>query len=229
MPEVKPSEVEYWVDQLKKLHKAYDSANENGLFDDDPEVYKTAIAEIAIALDGLSEKSPKIIEAKKKHSIAFNNLNLRSNLEKFKWWRFSFYYGGPVLIYLIIFFVAILFVWFFFENTLLNHKILWVPSWAFLWGAMGGILNGFWKVWQHACFREIRKVWYTWYIALPLMGAILGALAYLIVLAGLIAITGKSEIESQFFIMLLCALAGFSAKWAVNLLDKITKMIQIKE
>ena len=93
---------------------------------------------------------------------------------------------------------------------------------------MGGVLNGFWKVWQHACFREIRKVWYTWYIVLPVMGAILGALTYLILLAGLIAITGESKIQSQFFLMLLCALAGFSAKWAVDLLDKLTKMVQIK-
>jgi len=227
--EVQPSEIKYWAEQLEKLHIAYDSANENGLFNDDPEVYKTAIAEIALALAGLSEKPPKIIEAKKKHSIAFNNLNQHANPKKLRWWRFSYYYGGPVLIYFIAFFITILLVWFLFENTLMNQKILWVPSWAFLWGAMGGILNGFWKVWQHACFREIRKVWYTWYIVLPIMGAILGALAYLIVLAGLIAITGKSEIESQFFIMLLCALAGFSAKWAVDLLDKITRMIQIKE
>lgn len=82
---VQTSEIKYWVEQLEKLHIAYDSANENGLFNDDPEVYKTAIAEIAVALAGLSEKPPKLFESKKKHSVAFNNLNQQVNPEKLRW------------------------------------------------------------------------------------------------------------------------------------------------
>lgn len=227
MSETEQPELEYWTDQLKKLQIAVFTANENGLFSDAPDVYKTVVSETVDALVGLSEKPPKIAEAKKKYSLAYYELNLRANSKKFRW-RFSYYYGGPALLYFIAFFLAILLVWFFFGARLLDYNILLVPSWAFLWGAMGGVLNGFWKVWQHACFREIRKVWYTWYIALPLMGAILGALMYLILLAGLIATTGESKIQSQFFLMLLCALAGFSAKWAVDLLDKLTKTVQIK-
>ena len=85
--------------------------------------------------------------------------------------------------------------------------------------------------------RQIRKYWYTWYLLLPLIGAILGALVYLILLAGLIATTGvqptqiatigEQQTHSQFLIMLLCALGGFNSRWAVSLLDKLTEIFQI--
>jgi hypothetical protein len=221
--------VAYWVDQLNKLRTSIDSANENGLFNDKPAVYCKLTNDISRSLAELSEKpvkTDKFLEAKEKYCNCFNELNQLSNAQGFSW-RFCYYYGGPALAYLIVFFVVILFIWVFFNGSVVNYHLLLVPSWAFLWGAMGGILNGFWKIWQHACYREIRKVWYIWYIVLPLMGAILGAVTYLILLAGLIATTGQSTVQSQFFPMLICALAGFSAKWAVDLIDKLTKLIQV--
>jgi hypothetical protein len=147
---------------------------------------------------------------------------------KSTWWRFTYCYGGPALIYLLGVLVSLLSVWFLFQSTLLNLTVLWVPSWALLWGATGGVLYGLWWLWQHVSRRELRKAWYVWYLILPpASGAILGAIAYLIFMAGFVASTGNGQVQQQYFIMLLSALAGFSSRWAVQLLENITKLIKV--
>jgi hypothetical protein len=178
------------------------------------------------ALFDLSSDPPKIIDARTKFSSACQEFNRHTNSANF-WWRFQYCYGGPALLYLFGVFSVLLLLWIFFQNSLLNMNILWVPSWAFLWGSLGGILYGFWWLWQHVSQRELRKAWYIWYIILPVMGAMLGALAYLIFFAGFIATTGTAQVESQSFIMLLSALAGFSARWSIQVLVKITELIKI--
>jgi hypothetical protein len=220
------SEAEDWKDQFNKLQDALESANENGLLKDNSKAYSEMMNIIADALNDLSANPPKTIEARKKFGLAWQELNQHINSTSFSW-RFRYCYGGPALLYLIGSFVAILATYIFFEPNLLTSNLLWVPSWAFLWGAMGGILHGFWWLWQHVSRKEIRKVWYIWYLVLPFMGAVLGALTYLIFLAGFIATTGETQIQVQSFVMLLSGLAGFSARWAVQMLDKITKTIKI--
>ena len=78
------------------------------------------------------------------------------------------------------------------------------------------------------------------------MGALLGALAYLIFVSGFIAATGIGgfsmvsgnstmvsgnstmvSTSSNYFLILISALAGFSARWSVKLLEKITTMIKV--
>ena len=220
---------EYWTSNLDKLQTIIDSADENGLFNDNPDMYKKLVSDIIEALEGLKKKEPKIFEARKTYSFVISEFNHYLNSPKFRWWRFKYAYGGPALIYFIAFLSAILLIWLFFGPSLQNYKLFWVPASAFLWGAVGGILWGLWKLWQHAVAREIRKAWYNWYIVLPLMGAILGALTYLMLLAGLLAITGSDKTQSEFLPMLLSGLAGFSAKWAVEQLENLTEMIKIKE
>lgn len=225
---------EYWWSELDKLQVMVDSADENGLFNDKPDVYKNFIERIIAALECLSKNEPetleaRTLEARKTWSFVTSEFNKQVNESKKFGWRFKYVYGGPALVYFIAFLSAILVLWFFFWTSLSDYDILWVPVSAFLWGAVGGILWGFWRLWQHACSRELRKAWYSWYIALPLMGAILGALTYLMLLAGLLAITGDVQIQSPFLPMLLSGLAGFSAQWAVDQLVHLTKMIRIKE
>jgi len=196
------------------------------LFKDKLDVYKKFITDILDALKGLSEKEPKTLEARKVYSLTLSDFNQLVNDDSLKWWRFKYVYGGPTFIYFIAFLSAILAVWFLFSPTLTSYTILWVPASAFLWGAVGGLLWGFWRLWQHSCSREIRKAWYNWYIALPLIGAILGAMTYLLLLSGLLAITGEVNVQSQYLPLLLSGLAGFSAKWAVQGLENVTKKVQ---
>jgi len=217
----------YWKNQFQLLQDALESANEDGLLKQDAGAYQAIMDKIAGGFADLSEKSPNTIEARRKYGSACHAFNLHVNSAEF-WWRFKYCYGGPALLYLLSMFATILVVWLFFSSSLSDSTFLWVPSWAFMWGAVGGIFNGFWWLWQHASSREFRKVWYVWYVILPIMGAILGALVYLVFLAGFITATGETQIKSQSFVMLLSALAGFSARWAVETLNNVTKIIQIK-
>jgi hypothetical protein len=217
----------YWKNQFRLLQEALESANEDGLLKEDTDAYQAVMDKITGGFADLSQDPPDTIEARKKYGSAWHEFNRHVNSAKF-WWRFKYCYGGPALLYLLSMFVTILLIWLFFSSSLSDSTFLWVPSWAFVWGAIGGIFNGFWWLWQHASRRELRKVWYVWYAVLPIMGAILGALVYLIFLAGFITATGETQIKLQSFVMLLSALAGFSARWAVETLNNITKIIHIK-
>lgn len=211
---------------LDKLQEVLEIANENGLLSSDSQNYEKIIDYITMALQSLSNEDPKWIKARKEYSLAYHYFNRSVNSRSF-WWRFKFAFGGPALVYLVTLSIFIFLAWFFFSTNISNSDIMWVPSWAYLWGAIGGILQGFWFLWQHVYKRIFRKFWFMWYLLLPLMGAILGALTYLVFFAGFIAATGEAQIQSESLVMLLSALAGFSTGWAVSLLDKLTEIIKI--
>lgn len=213
--------------QLDKLEEALEIANENGLLKSDAATYDKIINYVAEALRDLSNNPPNTIEARKKFSSAYFEFNRVINSSSFSW-RFTYSFGGPVALYLVTILISIFLAWIFFSPILLQSKILWIPTWAYLWGLIGGTLQGFWWLWQHVSERSLRKYWLVWYFLLPLIGAILGALTYLVFLAGFIATTGEAQLKSEFFTMLLSALAGFSSRWAVQILDKLTTIIQIR-
>jgi len=219
-------EVEYWTHQLNMLLRTLENGNESGLLKDKAEEYQKIVNNITAARRDLSRDKPDVIEARKKYSLAYSELNRHVNKEDFSW-RFRYCYGGPALLYLLSVLAIILLSWIWFRSSLVDSDLLWVPSWAFLWGSMGGVFQGFWSLWRHTSDRDLRGVWYIWYILLPLIGALLGALAYLIFVAGFIAAVGETQIRSQSFVMLFAALAGFSSKWAVQILGKLTEIIKI--
>ena len=213
-------------DHLDLAQNCLEVANENGLLKDDSKAYEQIIGGLTDALRDLSKNPPEVVEARKKSSLAYFQFNKAVNSMGF-WWRFKYCFGGPVLLYLFAVLASVFLLWILFSPILSGYTFLWIPSWAFLWGLTGGTLQGFWWLWQHISGRSLRKPWFIWYVILPFMGAILGALTYLIFLAGFIVSTGEMQITSEFFVILLCALAGFSSRWAVQLLDKLTTIIQV--
>ena len=212
--------------QIDKLQEALEIANENGLLKNDSAKYEEIIRIIAKALRNLSSTEDNVIQARENFSLAYFKFNEAVNSEK-GWWRFKYSHGGPIIIYLLAVFAALLASWLLFWPSLWDYKILWIPSWAFIWGSLGGALQGLWWLWQHVSGRRLRRQWFMWYLVLPLMGAVFGALIYLVYVSGLIVATGDSKVSSEFFIILLCAIAGFSSKWMVQVLDKVTQIIQI--
>ena len=166
------------------------------------------------------------IEAWPKYRTATNQFNQALNAAPVSW-RLKYLYGAPFAIYYILVLATVLLIWFFFAPTISDATILWIPIYAFIWGLVGGILQGLWFLWQHVSDRILRKVWIPWYIFLPLIGSLLGTFAYLVFLAGFVTTSGGTQIQSEYFIMLLCALAGFSSRWAVETLDKIVDLIKI--
>jgi len=217
---------------LDKLEEALVCADENGLFKNitNAPTYADIMGNMAASYKELENKTdPKeerVLQAWQKYRLAHHQFNQTMNSTSF-WWRFKYSFGGPFIMYLAALLAFTFLVWFLFGPLLSDFKILWVPSWAYLWGLVGGILQGLWFLWQHVSDRRLRKAWFPWYLLLPFLGAILGALTYLVFFAGFIAATGGVQIQSEYFVMLLSALAGFSTKWAVETLDRVTNLIQI--
>lgn len=213
-------------DDRDHLRQALYTANENGLLKNKPDDYGRISDAISLASEALSKVPPDRKKANEKLNEAYFLFNQAINKESFGW-RLIYQHGAGVLAYLTLVSASIYWAWFLFSPDLLDLEVLWVPSWAFLWGAMGGVLYGFWILWHFVAYGELRKYFFVRFFSLPLMGGILGALVYLIFFAGFIAVTGEAQTASESFIMLLCALAGFSSKWAIDILNNLTDMIKV--
>ena len=213
-------------DDREFIRQALYTANENGLLKNQRVEYESIAEAISLASDARYKVPPDRKTANKKLSEAYFLFNQAINKESFGW-RLIYQHGAGVLAYLVLVLIGIFMAWFLRSPEILDLEVLWVPSWAFLWGAMGGVLYGFWILWHFVAYGELRKYFFVRFFSLPLMGGILGALVYLIFFAGFIAVTGGAQTASESFIMLLCALAGFSSKWAIDILNNITDMIKV--
>lgn len=211
-------------EQLNFLRKAIEIANENGLLKNDPNKYNAILEKVINAHRNLEQTPPEIINARENFSKAYFMFNEAVNSTS-KWWRFNYVYGGPIMIYLTAIFIG----WIIFSHKVLVEKILFVPYWAFSWGLFGSILQGYWFVFDRVWKRAFRKCFYVYYIILPPLGAILGAMTYLVFHAGFMAATGEVEIQSDAFPMLLSALAGFSTLGAIEKLNDLVKKILVGE
>ena len=58
---------------------------------------------------------------------------------------------------------------------------------AAAWGAVGGILRGLWFLKDKVGDRRYRKSWWIYFISVPFLGAIFGAIVYFIIVGGLLA------------------------------------------
>jgi len=215
------------VDQLNKLQDALEISNENGLFNNNFDIYEKILNYIIEAHKEIYNEQSNIIEANRKFSLAFFEFNKVINSTDF-WWRFKYSFGGPIIIYFILILILISLTWINISSHFLEVRIFGVHCWAFIWGTIGSILQGFWWLWQHVSDRSLRKYWFVWFLLLPIIGAILGALMYFIFNAGFIAATGEVQLKSEIFPMLLSALAGFSCRWAIKSLNELTTLIQIR-
>ena len=206
--------------QIDLIHEVLETANENGLLKNDLDSYTLILTFLIDALKEISNTSPNIGESKKKTSLAYFHLNQKINSAPLMW-RLTNVYGLLIVLYFSIVFLG----WIYISSGFIQSEILGVPSWAYSWGLLGGILRGFWWSCENIWRRALRKYWHAWWFLLPFIGAILGALAFLIADTGLIAITGDVEVQSDNFIMLLSALSGFSSRKAVEQLNNIVTKI----
>jgi len=217
---------------LLELSRVLRIADENGLFcrrnpKKLPEFeYKDIFELIHNGINVLSSnKADRREVARKNYEIAFHQIY--NTIDNTRWsWRFTYVFGGPIFLYFGAVSVAILLLWFFYSPVIIGTELLWIPFWAYLWGMVGGVFQGVWSLWHQLESQSLRRHRITWYYLLPFMGAILGAIAYLVFFAGFIVSTGANTIASVDFVMLLSALAGFSSKWAVELMVRVTQLIQ---
>src|SRR5947208_557190 len=89
--------------------------------------------------------------------------------------RLVYVYGIPAVVYLVL--VLVLIAW-----TALNLLpslsspliFLSIPAQILLSGSLGSVLRGVTALWFRVDNMEYRKVWGTWFLLNPFMGALLG-------------------------------------------------------
>src|ERR1035441_2730389 len=90
-----------------------------------------------------------------------------------------------------------------------------------LMGALGGLTMAIWGMIEHSANLDFDRAYAVWYWLKPLLGAVMGLVAVLTVMAGLFAVQGKQEIQSEKALYIIAFLAGFSERFFVRIIDKL--------
>ena len=154
-------------------------------------------------------------------------------------WRFSNIYAGPMWLYLVSFLIAVLgFYWYQLDKNVLSLPvgIEETALHATTWGTIGGILRGLWFLKDKVSDRKYRNSFRIYFLSIPFLGGLFGAILYFILLAGvfiLVPSQAPNTIESTqsastslnllptLDIIPLATLAGFNWEWAVMIFKRI--------
>ncbi len=105
-----------------------------------------------------------------------------------------------------------------------------LPAWnTMLWGAIGGIMGGFYSLhWHVAEMQDFDKQHALWYVVNPFMGLVLGAIVYLVVgtvlsalLPGSMNSGGSAPIVALSWLpTLIAAMGGFRQRMVLEFIDE---------
>jgi hypothetical protein len=148
-----------------------------------------------------------------------------------KIWRF-FHRFQPILVTYYIFILLYLFIlgsdllqgWSLPQILLVPSETWGVPAQVLAFGAGGAILRGLYWLNFKVGQREFRPHFQLAYFIAPWIGALFGALVYVVVRAGLWTFQGgDGAIEEPWGVLGLAALAGYSWEWVTEWLSRVLK------
>jgi hypothetical protein len=94
--------------------------------------------------------------------------------------------------------------------------------WRYIFmGALGGLTIAIWGLIEHSANLDFDRAYAVWYWLKPLLGAVMGLIAVFAVLAGLFAVEGKQDIQSEKALYIVAFLAGFSERFFIRIIDKL--------
>jgi len=97
-----------------------------------------------------------------------------------------------------------------------------LPYWPYaVMGALGGLSVAFWGLIKHSSDLDFNRAFAVWYWLKPLLGAIMGLVGVLGILAGLFAVAGKQDIQNEKSLYFIAYLAGFSERFFIRILDRM--------
>jgi len=96
----------------------------------------------------------------------------------------------------------------------------------YLWaGAIGGTTIAYWGIVKHTILMDFDDQYELWYYFKPLLGAIFGLISVIIIKAGFISlqtVATPAKIENQLPLYIIAFIAGFSERFFVQLIDRVT-------
>lgn len=196
---------------LDELYNQVLQADENGLFSDTKtkpmfDSIRTKIFDAFSALEvTTTHKQVELLKAREVYFNAYHELSQAIELRGWQW-RLLFKYAFPSFFYLI--FLSLFIFWL---SRRLPVAYFGIPTWVLLLGALGGLGQAIWYLWQQVSSNSYRKSWIPWAVSSPILGSIFGLILYLIY-SGFISAT--SSASSQFATgpgpMLVTLVGGFS-------------------
>ncbi len=107
--------------------------------------------------------------------------------------------------------------------------IMYVPLPILQWAFVGGMIG----VLHQLSFSRTRRTgqagFYAWLVAKPVVGLVMGAVVYFVAVSGELALNGRTDIANIQLLNVLAFLGGFSDKYSIELLERITGGSSLKK
>ena len=113
------------------------------------------------------------------------------------------------------------------ETVSWANAVFGLSYWRYLlMGAAGGVTIVIWGLIKHTIDLDFDTHYLAWYLFKPVLGAIMGLIAVLIILGGFLAIQGTSVPQgSQLPLYIVAFLAGFSERFSIRIIDRVMTAI----
>lgn len=147
-------------------------------------------------------------------------------------WRFSNIYAGGIICYLIGIVFAIFAFYYFGGYDRISTNLL-IPLvgkenyqtaiHSIAWGILGSVLREFWWLKENIDDRKYNNAWRVYFIVGPFLGALFGAVAYFLIIGGLISLSGgaQTKIVNPLIIIPAAFFAGYNWEWGTKLFNRI--------
>lgn len=141
------------------------------------------------------------------------------------WKRLLYVYGLPPMAYLLLVLAFDGWVVLKFIPNYPGISFLSMPFQILVAGSVGSVLKGLAGLWEHVDALEYRKIWATWYLLNPFMGALLGGIVYLAFDVGIVVTTSSGvSMTNPILPILVAAIAGYNWKWSRDVLNKVVEL-----
>ncbi len=94
-----------------------------------------------------------------------------------------------------------------------------------LMGALGGVTIVIWGLIKHTTDLDFDTHYAAWYYFKPILGAVMGLVAVLIILGGFLAVQGTTTPGSPLPLYIVAFLAGFSERFSIRIIDRVMTSI----
>jgi hypothetical protein len=244
--ELDESSLKDYKERIDKFMVQFRAASENGLFYRRREFEKKGINPSKRVDDILTHiiKARSYLHEKDLASCEYSlaraeDLYFETVYTRSRSWRFNNVYAFHLWLYFMVMIFSIFTIYISLSEAGLIYRVEVggeplvfgvfpiLGAQAVIWGMVGGLLQDIWYLWRHVHNRDYRTTWIIQYYSAPFIGGILGAIVYIIIVAGLIVLdTDTSGTPRDFVVMGLAAFAGWNWEWAIKRFETLGAKFQ---